>query len=811
MTEHAVPNVTQETAGADISVRLPTDPVRSGGNRIVVPVPGAPAQEPHWWDALFLAFLHRYTGSEHFYLVSAATEDGACRLRGLSVGAGDTLGALIERVRDTAREPARATRVVSRVPVLAGACAALDAYGDAVDIYLAVDERRVTVCAAASLWRRESVERMAEHLATMAGAANGSARIGDLPLLTPAERSRTLVTWNDTSQDWPATDYLSILAHQVKSRPGAPALVCARRTVTFAELDRTGNKIAQSLRRMGAKPGERVGLLFPRSAEYVIAAVGVLKSGAAMVPLDPANPDVRLSHMIVDAAPVAVITTDALRYRVPDIVPSLRFGTDFRGEPAEPVPVDVSGDTISHLIYTSGSTGRPKAVRERHAALANLVYWTQRAYDVRAEDRASWLTAPGFGVQIIEWVPFLGLGVPIYIGDAANPTPEDLRDWLLAHSITHSLLPSAMAERVWALDWPARTALRVMVATGERVHHWSPVDLPFKAVVTYGSTETTNVLSCLDMGAGVDLTASATPAEVRASRPVPVGRPMSNVRVYLLDGGGHPVPVGVVGRLHVAGTGLSAGYYNQPEPATTKFRPNFLPEEPGEVLCDTGDLACFRADGAVEVLGRSGTQINIRGFRVELGDVEAALCAVPGVDEAVVTVHEPAPGDVRLVAYVASRTSPPTPAGVRSSAAELLPDYMIPGLVVVLDVLPKLANGKVDRRGLPAPEGFAAAAASMAFVPPDGPIQEELTRIWSALFRVDHVSATAHFWEIGGHSLLAFRLIGKVRAAFGAEISLPDLWTSSTVQDLAALIAERRDPAQVLEPDADAEKPAARR
>jgi acyl-coenzyme A synthetase/AMP-(fatty) acid ligase len=491
--------------------------------------------------------------------------------------------------------------------------------------------------------------------------------------------------------------------------------------------------------------------------------------------------------MIEDAAPLAVITVAEQRARIPDGVAALLPG-DFVGEPDESVMVEVTGETISHLAYTSGSSGAPKGVLERHAALANLVYWTERAYAVRSGDRASWLTAPGFVVQVVEWMPYLALGVPIHIGDAANPTPEQLQAWLIEQRITHTLLVSALAERVWTLPWPVDTVLRVMVATAERVVHWPPTGLPFKAVVTYGSTETTQILSCLDIGVGIDFTADATPAEVRAVRPVPAGKPMSNVRVYLLDDAGAPVGMGMVGRVHVAGAGMSAGYHRPGAEAEAKFKPNTLPEEPSPLLYDTGDLARVRADGAIELLGRSDSQVKIRGFRVELGEVEKAVRSAPAVSEAVVVTREMSPGDVWLVAYVAGRDGTPEPVRVRAHVADKLPHYMVPGLVVVLDALPRLPNGKVDRGALPAPAPAAAAGGALL----DDPVQRELAALWSKLLHCNDIGPASHFFELGGHSMLGLRLIKMVWQSIAVELSPSDLREHPTLADLAALIARRR-------------------
>lgn len=305
----------------------------------------------------------------------------------------------------------------------------------------------------------------------------------------------------------------------------------------------------------------------------------------------------------------------------------------------------------------------------------------------------------------MEWLAYLPAGAAIHIPEAGQAqTPEQIRDWLVGAGITHTMLVAALAEPAWGLDWPADTALRILVTTAERVHSWPPVDTPFRVVMTYGTTETTNVLSCLDLGAGVDFTSQATSDEVRATRQVPVGVPIANLRVHLLDEDGGPVPDGEVGRLHVSGAGVAAGYHGRPELTAAKFHPNFLPDEPHPVLYDTGDLARRREDGAVELLGRSDSQVKIRGFRVELGEVETHIARLDDIAEAVVVTQERGPGDKRLIAYVSpAGAADPDSAAVRADVARTLPYYMVPATVVVLPSLPRLPNGKVDRRSLPEP------------------------------------------------------------------------------------------------------------
>ncbi|MFJ2026154.1 amino acid adenylation domain-containing protein [Streptomyces sp. NPDC087897] len=601
-----------------------------------------------------------------------------------------------------------------------------------------------------------------------------------------------LVDFNRTDAAFPTTGYPRLLTEQAARTPGATALVQGARSWTYAELEAAANRLAHALIARGAAPGTRIGLCYPRSADYVLGALAILKTGAAIVALDPVNPDDRLAAMIADADPLLVLVPADLDHHLPEGVPRSEAAAD-RSLPGTPPAVVTGPDTISHLIYTSGSTGTPKAVLERHGALTNLVHWTTRAYDVRPGDRASWMSTPGFAVQIMEWLAYLPAGAAIHIPEAGQAqTPEQIRDWLVSEGITHTMLVAALAEPTWGLAWPADTALRTLVTTAERVHSWPPVDTPFRVVMTYGTTETTNVLSCLDLGAGTDLTSRATPEEIRATRQVPVGVPIANLRAHLLDADGLPVPDGEVGRLHVSGAGLAAGYHGRPELTAEKFRPNHVPGDPHPVLYDTGDLARRRADGAVELLGRSDSQVKIRGFRVELGEVETHIARLDGVAEAVVVTRDHGPGDTRLVAYLSpAEGAGPDPASVRAEVSRTLPYYMVPSAVVVLPALPRLPNGKVDRRSLPEPpeRGDSAAAGYEA---PRNEVEDALIRLWAEAFRTDGIGIHDNFFDLGGHSLLAFRLIDEIRRRYGVELSLPDLSTCPTVAELAPLLTGER-------------------
>jgi yersiniabactin nonribosomal peptide synthetase len=749
-----------------------------------VPVKGEPAG---WWSAVFAAFLYRYGGA------------GPVTVLELTTAGTDAARYDCDETStvDSMRAAARRETVAVELHVAADEPGVLAGLAEAtppawLDLAVVPGPDGAMLHARSGRWTAESTTRMARHLTALAtGARSGADRpVAELPLLDADDREQLLVRWNRTAVDWPGDDYLSLLRGHAERTPDAPAIVHGDVELSFAELERRTNQMAHRLLSLGAGAGHHVGVLAGRSAEYVVAVLGILKTGAAAVPLDPANPDPRLAYMVADSAPLAVLVAPALAERTPDGVPALPIDeATYAGEPDSPPAVVVPPDGVSHLIYTSGSTGQPKAVLERHAAVVNLVHWTARAYGVREGDRASWLSTPGFAVQIMEWMPYLGLGVAVHIGDPAEvDTPDKVAGWLVEHGITHTMLVAALAERCWGLTWPDETRLRVMVTTAERVHSWPSADRPFTVVMTYGATETTNVLTCLDLGADIDLTARATPAAVRAVRPVPAGRPIANLRVYLLDQADQPVPVGVVGRLHVAGAGLAAGYHDRPELTAAKFRPNPLPEEPSAVLYDTGDLARFRADGAVEILGRSDSQVKVRGYRVELGEVETAIAALDDVREVVVVAREDTSGRTGLVAYVAGPDRPA--ADLRAALSERLPHYMVPGAVVVLGELPRLPNGKTDLRALPPAR---TGERDESFVAPRDALETGLARLWAPLLGVSEVGVHDNFFDLGGHSLLAFRLIDEVRRTFAVELSLPDLMRHPSVAALAEVIGRRRD------------------
>jgi hypothetical protein len=469
------PTVTQSQVLLDIPVDGAGDPDPTALPCRITVEGGRRGRDAHWWTGVWAAFLARYSVSEQVVLAAPGG------WHAVAVHRGEAMSQLLGRVQE----------LLGSTPAVLAADTAADAIGTAAargvtasiacpagefsgsrDIGLELDGDQVQLRGDSRLWTPATLRRMAGHLSTLAAqvAADAGRCVDELDLLDEQERHRIVHEWNDTDTAWPEGEYLELIAGHALAHPETPAVVHGRRSISFAEFDSLTNQLAHRLRRANVCDGDRVGLFCPRGADYVLSAIAILKAGAAIVALDPVNPDSRIEFMLADSAPRVVLTTGSLRDRLPAGWTVLQV-EDVTDEPTTPVRSGIGPHGISHLIYTSGSTGEPKAVLERRGAIENLVHWTERAYGVVAGDRASWLSTPGFAVQIMEWMPYLALGVTVCIPEAADAqSPERIRDWLVTERVTHAMLVAALAEPAWSLEWPADTALRVMVTTAERVH-----------------------------------------------------------------------------------------------------------------------------------------------------------------------------------------------------------------------------------------------------------------------------------------------------------------------------------------------------
>lgn len=659
---------------------------------------------------------------------------------------------------------------------------AVDAYGgDALLIKLLYHRNR---------FDDATITRMLGHLKTLleAMANDPGQKLADVPLLTESERHQLLVEWNDTDADFPKEKCVhELFEAQAARTPDALAVADDWQQLTYRGLNDRADELARRLRMLGVEPDARVGVAMSRSPEMIVAWLAVLKAGGAFVPLDPAAPQERLAFMLKDAG-VAVLLTQkpvdgesqfhgaGIKLLCVDGPPQASDGSPDEVPSETKIRAPHSRD-LAYVIYTSGSTGEPKGVEIEHASLVNLIAWHQRTYRVTLADRATQLAAPVFDASIWEVWPYLTAGASIHIPDEETRiTPAKLQAWLVAQRITLTFIPTPLAEVLLDEPWPAGCALRAVLTGGDRLHRPPATNFPCALFNHYGPTEN-----------AVVTTWTAVPPAIHQIAPPPIGRPLSNAQVYLLDARLQPVPVGVTGELHIGGASLARGYLNRPDLTTEKFIPNPFSNDPRSRLYQTGDLVRWLPDGNIEFLGRRDHQVKVRGNRIELGEIESALARHPAIREAVVVARADDGREPRLVAYVVPAAGQSATANeLRDFLRQRLPDAMLPAAVVFLPTLPLTTNGKVDRKALPAPEADIGTAAE--FVAPRTATEEKLAGIWCEVLGLKRAGIHDNFFELGGHSLLATQVISRVRSALLVELPLHELFAAPTIASLAAKI-----------------------
>ncbi|HVG43628.1 MAG TPA: amino acid adenylation domain-containing protein, partial [Longimicrobium sp.] len=627
-----------------------------------------------------------------------------------------------------------------------------------------------------------ALERLVEALEATPGRA-----IGSLDVLPEAERRLVVEAWNRTEGEVPRDVCVhELFEAQVERTPHAVALVYENEEVTYAELNARANRLAHHLGELGAGPEARVGLCVERGTQMVVAVLAVLKAGGAYVPLDPEYPEERLRYMLQDSAPVVLLTERSL---------SGRF--DGSGVPIEVLDADASAwagrpdsnpgrgaltpENLAYVIYTSGSTGRPKGVMNGHRGVVNLLAWGERHWELGAGDALLQRTSLSFDVSVRElFQPLLAGARLVVVRPGGQREVDYLVEVVRRREVSTMVLTVSHMQAF--LEHPGLegcSSLRRIVLGGESIPVGMVAELRSRLpgarlYPEYGPTEAT-----------VTSTARTCGAEGEAPG-ASIGGPISNVRAYLLDARGEPVPVGVAGELYVGGAGVARGYLGRPELTAERFVPDSFGAGPGARLYRTGDLGRWLADGTVEFLGRVDTQVKVRGYRIEPGEIEARLLEQEGVSEAVVVAHQDEAGNRRLVAYVVGDVE----AGVlREHLRGELPEYMVPAAFVALERLPLTQSGKLDRRALPAPE---LASAEEGYVAPRTPVEEVLAEIWAEMLRLERVGVTESFFELGGHSLLATRVVSRVRQVFGVELPLRALFEGPTVAELAGRVEEMR-------------------
>jgi amino acid adenylation domain-containing protein len=597
------------------------------------------------------------------------------------------------------------------------------------------------------------------------------------PFLDNSERQKVLVEWNDTARDFPHDKcFQQLFEEQVERTPNAEAVVFGEQTLSYRELNRRVNRLAHHLRSLGVGPEMLVGICVERSIEMVVGILGILKAGGAFVPLDAAYPRDRLTFMIEDSSIEVLLTQEQLIEHLPPFsgtIINLDVG-DF-GTSEENLDVSTTPQNAAYVIYTSGSTGTPKGVVIAHRGLCNLATMQIRVFNVQPSSRVLQFAALSFDASVTEFAMALLRGATLVIAPREDLMPgEGLISLLRDHAITTVTFPPSVLALLPPEEFPA---LRTIIVAGEAC--WAELVLRWAVngrlfCNAYGPTENTVCISIAECAPD--------------GRKPTIGRPLANVQVYVLDENKRPAPLGVPGEIYAGGGGLARAYLNRPDLTATRFVPNPYSTVAGARLYRTGDRGRYLPDGQLEFLGRVDQQVKLRGFRIELGEIEAVLCRHDAVRDAIVVAREER-NEQRLVAYVVGE-APTTelPSQLRNYLQERLPDYMVPSVWVMLDALPLTTNGKVDRKALPAPDSQRPELSS-AYIAPRSAIERDIAAVWQEVLGIENVGVNDNFFDLGGHSLQAVQVHGKLHAKFEKNLLLFELFQFPTIAAMAKYIS----------------------
>ena len=637
------------------------------------------------------------------------------------------------------------------------------------------------------LFDHSTIARMIEHFQQLLEsiATSPDQRVSDLRMLTSVEQHELLVAFNNTAQEFPSERCVQqLIEQQVAKTPGALAVSFKDERLTYWELNRRANQVAHRLRALGVGPEVLVAILMNNSVELVVALLGVLKAGGAYVPLDPSHPQDRLKAVVAEANVSVLLTVERFRETLASGVQTICLDTDVVHVSQNNPICTTRPENLAYVIYTSGSTGKPKGAMISHRSLVNYLTWASRYYSV-ADGQGSPVHSPlGFDLTVTS------LFTPLLTGRAIELVPEENvvenlgqllranRDFSLV-KITPAHLE--LLRHYFADDITVGTKAFIIggeALFNEQISFWQQHAPNTRLINEYGPTET--VVGCCIYEA---------PAKAKNSGAVPIGRPIANAQLYLLDQEMQPVPTGVTGELYIGGVGVARGYLNQPAVTAEKFVPHPFATGHGERLYRTGDLARFLPDGNLEYLGRIDNQVKIRGFRIELGEVESVLAQHPAVQETVATVREDIAGDKRLIAYV-TLAREQSVSELRLYLKDKLPSYMVPSAIVVLDALPLTTNGKIDHQALPAPDDTRSRLGN-SFIAPRNLLELKIAEMWEEILNVRPIGLTDNFFDVGGHSILGLRLMARIQKEFDLDLPLATLFEGGTVEHLAAILRQR--------------------
>jgi len=650
------------------------------------------------------------------------------------------------------------------------------------------------------LFDADTITRMLAHFQTLLEgiARDPDQHLSDLSLLTDTERQQVLLRSNDIHCGYnPSLSIHQLFEAQVERTPDAIALVFEDQQLTYRELNARANRLAHSLRNAGVGPEVPVGVCLERSLEVVISLVGVLKAGGVYLPLDPAYPKQRIGFMLEDSKAQVLLTQKGLIQGLPEhrarVICLDSDGEAIAREVAENPTSTSRPENLAYIIYTSGSTGLPKGVLVSHGSIAEHCRDAERYYELRPTDRVLQFASMSFDLSLEQILPTLIVGARLVVVGREVWRPGEFHRKAADFGLTVVDLPTGYWQELveeWAAEpEPAvNTQYRLFLVGGdtmlpEVLNLWQQTPLrSLRLINAYGPTEATITATAFE-------TAPLVGETSRLHR-VPIGRPLANREIYILDGHCNPVPIGVPGELHIGGTSLARGYLNRPDLTADKFIPDPFSNMPGARMYKTGDLARHLPDGNIEYIGRTDHQVKIRGFRIELGEIEAVLAQHPFVRQAVVSTREDVLGEKRLVAYVVgSREHAPSASDLRSFLKDKVPEYMVPSVFMLLDSLPTMPNGKADRSALPKPDQ-TRPEMQRKFVGPRDDLELQLTGLWEEVLNIRPVGVTDNFFELGGHSLLAVRLFALIDKRLGKKLPLAALFRGATVESLADIVRQ---------------------
>jgi amino acid adenylation domain-containing protein len=645
-----------------------------------------------------------------------------------------------------------------------------------------------------------SIQRLSERFQVLlkGAVADPDTPIAALPLLSPAEQNQLVVGLNQTAEAFPHAPCLhQIFEAQVEQTPAAIAVRFEGQELTYATLNQRANQLAHRLQKLGVGPEVLVPICMEPSLDLPIALLAVLKAGGAYIPLDPAYPRRHLAFILEETGAPVVLTQEGLADNQAFAgVQVIRLDRDvevFATESTENPRSNVTGENLCYVIYTSGSTGQPKGAMLHHRGVRNRLLWGITDYQLGQGDVVLHKTPLTFDGSVWEIFAPLLSGACLLIAKAGgHQDPVYQLELMAREKVTHvNYVPTMLEVLLELKGLDDCDSLKIVTAAGEsltrglRDRFYSQTKA--KLYNLYALTE-----------ASLAVTYWVCQADGK-ERVIPIGRPMSNVRIYIFDKQLRPVPIGVAGELHIGGVAPGRGYLKRPDLTAEKFIPDSFSEQGGEYLYKTGDLARYRSDGAIEFLGRLDHQAKIRGMRLEVAEVEASLCQHPAVREAVVLAQKITAGNKSLVAYVVSKQEPlPTGDELRNYLRQKLPEYMVPAAFVVLTELPLLSNGKLNRRALPRPKKLVSQPEAV-YIAPESDLEQTIASIWQQVFNIDRVNIHANFFDLGGNSLLVAKVHSKLRAAVNRDIQVMELFKHTTIHSLAKYLSETGDAPVLLD------------